>query len=556
MFGTIRKHQQWLWVVIIAAIIVSFVAFFSPAQNSLGGLTGGGGNFGTLYGQPITRERLSGFARQAQLFGRLRFGEAADSPQARQMGFDPNSLMYQRLLLDAKVKQFGITASDAAVADWINQNLPKDPKTGTLNYDAFISNNVTRWNFTEGEFQEFARQEAAQRQLRDVVAVAGQLMTPREAEAEFRRENEQAIASAVFFSSTNYLAAVNAEPAALLQFFTNRIADYRIPERTVISYVRWDAASYLTNAEAEIAKVPDLTTKMENAYQERGAENFKDADGKMQSKAVALAEMRKQATEVRALSEAMRAARDFANELYAVEPAKPSNLDVVAAKYRLTVQESLPFSEFGSAPGLENATALVREAVRLTADQPFTKPVESVKSVYLAALQRKLPSETPAFESVRSRVTADYRRTKSQEAARAAGEAFAASVAGGKSFAETAAAMKTKTVDLAPLSLVTQSLPGLDPRVNLSQVKDAAFGLKPGTASHFVQSIDGGFVLFLKERRPVDNAIVKSGLNSYLEEQRRQRQDEAFGQWFQLEFKKSGLEALLKKKGDSGDSTL
>ena len=30
MFGTIRKHQTWLWAVIITLTIISFVVFFSP----------------------------------------------------------------------------------------------------------------------------------------------------------------------------------------------------------------------------------------------------------------------------------------------------------------------------------------------------------------------------------------------------------------------------------------------------------------------------------------------------------------------------------------------
>ena len=69
MFGTIRKHQQWLWVIIIAGVIFSFVIFFGPAQPSLSDLTGGGESFGTLNGKPLTRETLGGFARQAQLAG-------------------------------------------------------------------------------------------------------------------------------------------------------------------------------------------------------------------------------------------------------------------------------------------------------------------------------------------------------------------------------------------------------------------------------------------------------------------------------------------------------
>ena len=47
MFGTIRKHQQWLWIVIITLTILSFLIFFGPAQPSLEGLTGGVASQGT-----------------------------------------------------------------------------------------------------------------------------------------------------------------------------------------------------------------------------------------------------------------------------------------------------------------------------------------------------------------------------------------------------------------------------------------------------------------------------------------------------------------------------
>jgi hypothetical protein len=549
MFGTIRKHQQWLWVVIIAATIVSFVAFFNPAQSSLSGYFGGGENFGRLNGKPISRDVLQTFGRQAQLFARLQFGEGAIPA-----GFDLNSYAYQRLFIDSKIKEYGITVSDESVADWIRQNLPKDQKTGQVNYDAFVDSFLKRYNFTETEFHQFARQEVGLQQLRQALAVSGQLVTPREAEEEFRHANEQAVASGVFFSASNHVASVSLDAGAIAQFFTNQLANYRIPERTVISYVQWNAEQYRTNAEAALAKLPDLNTRLESVYQQRGADAFRDKDGNVMAKAAALQSIRQQASDGQALAEAARAARDFANELYALEPVKPENLATVAAKYGLTVQQSQPFSEFERAPGLEDAPALLREAARLTPDQPFTKPVEGTRAVYLGALQRHLPSELPTLDSVRARVTADYRRVKSTEAAHAAGEAFAtaisAALAQGKTFEAAAAAQNARVVELAPFSLVTQSLPGLDPRVGLAVIKDTAFNLKPGTASRFIQTADGGFVLFLKERRPVDAALVKAGLNGYLEEQRQQRRDEAFGAWFQAEFKKSGLEALLKKKGD------
>lgn len=553
MFGTIRKHQQWLWVIIIAGVIFSFVIFFGPAQPSLSDLTGGGESFGTLNGKPLTRETLGGFARQAQLAGRLRFGDQMDSPQVRQMGFDLNREMYQRLFLDSKVKEFGVHVSDQAVANWIRQNL-KDPKTGAVDYDGFIERFGKRFNFSEAEFQNHVRHELGVEHLREVVGVSGQLLTPRDAEAAFRKENELAVASAVFFSASNHLASVVVDPAALSQFFTNRIAAYRIPERTVVTSVRWDAAPHATEAEAEIKKQADFATRVEEVYNQRGAESFRDKTGAQMTKEAALADIRQLATDSKALEIAARAARDFANELYAMEPAKAENLAALAAKRGLTATESQPFSDFGRAAEFEDAPEMVREAAKLSAEQPFTKPVPGAKSVHIAALRRKLPSEVPSFEAVRAKVTEDFRRSKSIEAARASGETFAtaatAAISQGKSFAAVATEQKSVAVEIPPFSIVSTSLSGLDARVAASLVKDTAFNLKPGAASRFVASGDGGFVIFLKERRPVDEATVKAGLTGYLDTQRRQKQDEAFQEWFRQEFQKSGLAALLKNRDE------
>ena len=40
MFGTIRRHQKWLWIAVSTVTIISFVAFFSPQQRRQGGWTG------------------------------------------------------------------------------------------------------------------------------------------------------------------------------------------------------------------------------------------------------------------------------------------------------------------------------------------------------------------------------------------------------------------------------------------------------------------------------------------------------------------------------------
>lgn len=550
MFGTIRKHQQWLWIVIIAGVIISFVAYFSPNQPALRGLAGGGGEFGSFNGKPLTREMLMSFGRQAQLAGRLRFGDAADSAQARQMGFDLNQQRLELLFVDYKLKEFGITASDDAVASWIRDNL-RDPKTGTVDYQAFVDRVLTANRFSEAEFQDFVRRQIGLTHLRDVISVAGQLVSPEEAKTEFRRMNEQSIVSVAMFSPTNYSAQVAVGPMELRQFFTNQLANYRIPEQTVVSYLRWDAAKFTPEVEADIAKRPDMTNQFLALYRQRGADFFRDKNGTVLSQDAAIGEIRRNVVESESLSRAGAAATEFANALYAMEPLKAENLAALAQKQGLAVRETQPFSESRLPVGLEDAGELVRASVRLTAAQPFTRPVRTDKSVFLAALIRRIPSQVPPFEQVEAQVTVDYRRAKATELARTAGQNFAAAaqtaVASGKSFAAAAAEAKVKAQDLPPFSAITTSLPAGAPAVSVPFLQRVVSSLKPGAVGPFMPYLDGGLVVFLKEQKAADESLVKAGLNSFLEEQRRQRQEEAFQEWFGHEFQKSGLAALLKK---------
>ena len=63
MIGTIRKHSSWLWFIIIAAVIVSFVFYFSPSSRM------GNGDSGGSYQAPCSAVGVIGY------FGRLFHGQ-------------------------------------------------------------------------------------------------------------------------------------------------------------------------------------------------------------------------------------------------------------------------------------------------------------------------------------------------------------------------------------------------------------------------------------------------------------------------------------------------
>lgn len=547
MFGTIRKHQQWMWVVIITAVIISFVIYFTPNQGP-GGSSVGNQQFGTIDGQAVDDQQVRSALTQAKLSGFLRYGEAFQSGRAEQMGFNLKQETMQRLFLGIRLRKAGIQVSDDAVATWIREYL-KDPKTGVVNFDAFLKNALQPSGFSESEFFEFVRYEVGMQELERLVGITGELVTPQEAEAAFRRDNETLTVSLVAFSSSNHLASVAINDAKLGEFFTNRLANYRIPERVVLSYVRFPASTFAAAAEAEIAARPNFTNELEQVYTQRGPDAFRDPSGAPMSKDAALAKIREVTVQQRSVQLAAQQANEFANELYQTEPATPANLATLAAKKGLSVEQTPPFSDNERAQGLDdiNPNAIAQALSKVNASQPFLTPLSGQQGVVVSAVTGRTPSSVPSLDAVRSQVENDYKTSASTDAARAAGRAFQAA-AGGNSFADAAKAASLTPVEFS-FSPSSPSIPGLDGRINPSQVKTAAGRLSPGAVGEFIPTFDGGFVLTLRERKAPAEDLVKSGVASFLGELRQQRERQAFNTWFLTEYQKSGAPQVAERNG-------
>jgi hypothetical protein len=88
---------------------------------------------------------------------------------------------------------------------------------------------------------------------------------------------------------------------------------------------------------------------------------------------------------------------------------------------------------------------------------------------------------------------------------------------------------------LPAFSLSTPELPELGERTDLNQLKQAVFTTPVGKPGGFETTRDGGFIVYVQSRLPVDQAKMNSDLPQYLAGFRRQRQNEAFSQWVNLE---------------------
>jgi len=544
MIGTIRKHSQTLWWIVIIAVIITFVAWIGPGQDSIGGVIGGRRNagFGEVEGRPVTREQVQAAYQQVMLRERLAQRTQFPNEEARELAAS------QLVFTDRKLESMGIVPTAEVQAAAIREAY-KDPQTGRSNYDVLLEQ-LKAMGVREELHLDMVRRDIGRQFLAEVLSIPTALVPPREVEAEYRRENEEAVASAVFFVSTNYLESVLITPDAVGQFFTNRMASYRIPEKFVLSYVRFPGAAFLAAAEQELGNIPDLSARLEALYNSRGAAAFLDDQGNPMAKDAALARLREEQVRAYSAARATEVAAEFYNELGELTPARAENLEMVAAKRGLQVEVTQPFAKTERPVGLEGLLNLGRELDGLNAEVPYSEPLTGLDGAFIVAIKARIPSIVPPLESVLARVTEDFRRAQARDAAISAGQAFRMVVtnamAGGKGFLEVAAEQNLPVTDLPPFSLAMDMVPGLPPVADLNSLKDAAFGLQPGGVSTFNLGRDGGYVLFLKERKPVAEDVLKSGTATYAAELRSRRFGEAFYRWFESEWDRSSVSARYR----------
>ena len=535
MIGTIRKHSKWLWFVIIVATVISFIFWGAgPSRMTRGG--GGeyaSGDFGSIYGHKITQEAYRNAQAGFYFFYWFRTGEWPDK-NPNLSGTELAREVYVRLLLIQKANDLGIYVADDQVVAAANEMLRSMGRNGqAVPESEFVKQVLQPKGFTVEDFENFVRQAIALQQLQQAIGLTGELITPQEAAAAYQRDHQELSAQIVFFSASNYLSSVTVTPAAVAQFYTNYLAEYRLPDRVQVSYVAFDLTNFLSVAEQKLSKT-NLNEQVEAVYRQYGASAFPDAKTPADAKAKIRGAMIRQ----QALSAARQQANEFANAVFNQEPARPENLAAAAKQNGLSVHVTAPF---GAKFGPEEFTApqgFTKAAFGLTPEEPFAGPIVGPTAVYVLAFANRLPSEIPSLDQIRERVTREYKLYEATLLARHAGTNFVRTLTvmtADRGFASLCVAAGLQPQVLPAFSLSTEELPELGEHADLDQLKRAVFTTPVGKTSDFEATSDGGFMVYVQSRLPIDQTTMNSDLPRYIAALRRERQNEAFGQWVNLE---------------------
>ena len=530
MFVHIRKHQKWLLGLIVIVVGISFVVFFTPnVQYGNLDLFGGGDMAGSIAGRPVHRKEF----REAYQEVTLSFGE--------RQGVNYEQATANRLLLLEKAKERGIEVSEEAAAKWI-VNAFKDPEMNEFrreSYDNAVTNILPRYGMNKGDLQRFARNQVIIGQLQELAGLAGELVTPQEAERLYREQNLQANAQAVFFSSTDYVN-LGESLEGLEAFYTNRMALYREPEKRRIHYLSFAATNYLAEAKERLTESTNLAEMISGIYLEKGTNSF-TKDGVVLGEEEAKEQIQRQEFKKVGQEIAKEKAKELAEELFNIEPMKAESLPELAAAKGYKAEVSEPFTADQAIPGIGDSYELTGLVFQLTEEIPFTRAFHAADGTYLVALHSVLPSEVPPLEEIRGQVQTDFYEQKSLENAREAAATFHTSLtnglAQGKAFEAICKEAGHEPVQMPLFSQSSRTLAGADPRANLYLLQSLAFDIEVGEVSRVSQTEDGAMILFVHSFVEAKEEQMKEELPDYAKTLRQRRRSETFGAWFQEEQK-------------------
>jgi hypothetical protein len=530
MFGTIRKHQNWLWALIITVIIISFVIFFSPNVR-FGRDRATGGDTGTINGQPIPVEEYRDAYNEARLAHFMRTGgrEWPGNDESAQRALERDAVF--RVFLKNKVKEMNIEASDDAVGRLIRDRLGNYPLA------EFEQVHLRNQKLTLQDFERFMRREAALQQLLNTAGASAKLLNPKEAEMLYRKENEQALTEVAVFAASNYLDKVTVSPAELGKFYTNRMALYRTPERIQVSYVEFPVTNFLAEADKQIASVTNFEARIDEEYYRRGTNTYKGSNDVVLSADEAKKQIKEDSRKALARREAHRKAAEFGVELES-QPQGDSLavFEKLAAAKGLPVKVSEPFDNRSAGAETNFPPEFRQRAMTLNTNMAVSfNPIVGENAAYVIALKNRLPSEPPQFDKVKEKVTTDYKQQQGVELARSAATNFHAAVTNtfqqNKPFSETAKQQKVTVISPPPFSSSTTALTNVDERL-FRILHQVTFDMKPGDVGNILPTGDGALVIHLRQLNPVDEAKLRTELPEFLNRIRLYRQNEAFNRWF------------------------
>ena len=244
MLDRMRRHKAWLkWS--LGLVVVTFILLYVPSFMDPVAGTGASPNdpIATVEGRNITVGTYQRAYQQQLMQVRQSYGGQLTDEMIRQLQI-PQRVVQQMVDEEATVAaadQLGMSVSDAELRERILR-LPGFQINGEFIGDARYRQVLAsqRPPLRPADFEDQMRKGLLSEKLQAAVTAWIQV-SPEEAEAEYRKQNEKVKLELAVFTASKFNSAIAPTEAEVAAYFTANQGNYRAPEKRRVRYLSIDA---------------------------------------------------------------------------------------------------------------------------------------------------------------------------------------------------------------------------------------------------------------------------------------------------------------------------
>lgn len=464
MVNLLRKYQQALMIIITILVIVAFVFLFNVNRSIDHGPGGQAQNVGKIYGRTISMSEAQREVRKLRIIQVLQLQDFADSLVGRVTSQDQafSMFIWNSIVLRHEADRLKIypTQDEVKVAIMGIHSLQTNGVFDSAKYTSFIEDMLAPNGFSASELEDIMRDDLRLQKIKALLNSTFDV-PPEMYRAAYTHAYQKIDVSLIRFNLSDFASAVKISDDDVKKAYNEHPDNYKSEEQRSIKYVSF----MLSDAEKKLTG-PDR---------------------------------------IEALKKLRQRVDDFTQAML----EKDAKFDNVAAKAGVTVTTTKPFPETNPDPKLEQTPAVIAAAFHLTMAEPDSDAIQAENGYYVVHLENIEPSRQLTLEEAKPKVTEELKNTRAHELlsikASDVRNKIETDMKAGKSFADAATAAGQKVETFPPFSYAEPNfeLPGA------REIMTKALDLKDGQLSDLMETPDGGILVRLDKREPVDEAKME-----------------------------------------------
>src|SRR5262249_10336584 len=412
MMKLLRRHKDWLMIV-IAILAIPFIFYFVRAPD-YGAMKQG--DLGQIYGRQLSQFEIDANARLgglAQALGMSNFWETLSLQQPGNGGY--GTFAVNLIILRHEADRLGLRPSGSEIADVVRK-LPAfqgDSGFDMNKFSDFVRLALGPMGLGEEHIEQLARDQICLNEIKELLG-AGVTISKDELDETFRRGYDKFFVSVIRFRSADLQKDITVKDEDVQKYYDAHKSELKTDEKRKVEFVRLG----LTEEPAESTNLPGPFSRpaYSSPFTNRFVQNlisttpFSFGSGMTAQ----LTDEQKTLTgpeRIEALQKLADRATDFTQALL----EKDADFRQAAAKFQLPVNESGEFTAAAPDPMLKENPQLSAAAVKLSAQEPNSDPVQVADGFYILHLVGVTEAHPLTMEEAKPKIVDAIKKSRTRE---------------------------------------------------------------------------------------------------------------------------------------------